>query len=67
MSGPPCTHGAVTTCAVCGTRFDEQRFQVVLLGRVESFDRVECAERRAAGEAERSPVTAWDHQARATA
>ena len=51
-------------CAVCGTRFDHLRFQVVLPGCAESFDRVDCAAQpggayaaaQASGNGERSDV-----------
>ena len=30
-------------CRVCGDEFDPFAFQIVIPGRLESFDRVECA------------------------
>jgi hypothetical protein len=34
----------MTTCGICGTRFDERRYQVVVRELRASFDTVQCAE-----------------------
>ncbi|HMJ00215.1 MAG TPA: hypothetical protein VK488_10315 [Gaiellaceae bacterium] len=36
---------AVAICGICGAKYDERAFQVVVPGLRASFDKVDCAER----------------------